>query len=113
MPASGRTWSATRVGAAAGALSRTAMLKIARSVNGGCVTFSLSGRIKAACLAEFQALLDAETHGVALDLREVTLVDRDTIDFLARCEDDGVELRNCPGYIREWLHKRRARRKSR
>lgn len=65
--------------------------------------FFLSGRIEAEHLAELRTLLDAEPHGIALDLKEVTLVDRDTICFLARCQADDIELRNCPAYVREWL----------
>ena len=78
------------------------MLKIVRTVDGTVVVFLLSGRIEAEHLAELQALVDAEEQ-VALDLKEVTLVDRDTIRFLARCEADGVEVRNCPAYIRQWI----------
>ena len=79
------------------------MLKIVRFADGQCAIFSLSGRIEGENLSALRALLVAETHDVALDLKEVTLVDRDTIEFLACCEDDGIELRNCPAYVREWL----------
>ena len=85
------------------------MLKILRSADGRCVIFSLSGRIEAEHLAELRALLDAEKHSTALDLREVTLVDRDTIEFLARCDVDAIELRNCPAYVREWLEREKHR----
>jgi len=79
------------------------MLKILRIVDGTGVVFVLSGRIEAEHLAELRALVDAEADAVALDLKEVTLVNRDTIGFLACCEADGVEVRNCPGYIRQWI----------
>jgi anti-anti-sigma regulatory factor len=79
------------------------MLKILRTVDGSSVVFVLSGRIEADHLGELQRLLGAEEHAVALDLNEVTLVDRDTIRFLARCKAEEVELRNCPAYIRNWL----------
>ena len=79
------------------------MLKILRTVDGSSIVFVLSGRIEAEHLAELRRLLDAEDVGRALDLKEVTLVDRDTIRFLAGCEADGVELRNCPPYIRNWI----------
>jgi anti-anti-sigma regulatory factor len=78
------------------------MLKILRTVDGTFVVFVLSGRIEAEHLTEMQALVDAEEHAV-LDLKEVTLVDRDTIGFLARCEAVGVEVRNCPAYVRQWI----------
>ncbi len=79
------------------------MLKILRSLDGRRAVFALSGRIEAEHLVELRALVDAEEQYVALDLREVTLVDRDTVRFLAGCEMADVELRNCPAYIRQWI----------
>jgi hypothetical protein len=38
-----------------------------------------------------------------LDLKDVILVDRDTVRFLRARERDGIALRNCPPYIREWI----------
>jgi len=40
---------------------------------------------------------------IVLDLEEVTLVDLDIVQFLARCEARGMELLNCSPYIREWI----------
>jgi hypothetical protein len=82
---------------------RQNMLKILRTVDGTSVVFVLCGRIEPEHLAELQALVDAETHAVVLDLKEVTLVDRDTIRFLAACEGNRIEVRNCPAYVRQWL----------
>ena len=80
------------------------MLKIERSLGDG-VVFLLSGRIEADDVAELQRLLSLETSGqvVALDLRDITLVDRDAVTFLARCEMEQVKLANCPAYVREWI----------
>ncbi|MGH7494030.1 MAG: hypothetical protein ACREOO_16765 [bacterium] len=80
-------------------------LKIERASQEECVTFALSGRIETALTAELQKLIDLETenHNVVLDLREVQLVDQDTVRFLARCEAVGIKLENCPAYIREWI----------
>ena len=43
-----------------------------------------------------------------LDLSEVTLVDLGVIRFLISCEDEGVELVECPLYVREWILRERA-----
>ena len=58
-------------------------------------------------VAELQNLVDfaAAKNTVVLDLTEVRLVDREAVQFLARCEAEGVELNNCPAYIREWIEK--------
>jgi hypothetical protein len=84
------------------------MLRIQRSVDEG-VVFSLSGRIGAEGVAEMQRLLSLETGGqsIALDLRDATLVDRDGVRFLARCEAEGVKLEHCPAYVREWIETER------
>jgi hypothetical protein len=43
-----------------------------------------------------------------LDLAEVTLVDIAAVQFLVRCENEGVELVHCPPYVREWIIRERA-----
>jgi hypothetical protein len=40
---------------------------------------------------------------VSIDLKDVLIVDREAIKLLAVSELNGVELRNCPAYIREWV----------
>ena len=48
-------------------------------------------------------LLGQETGAVAIDLKDVLLVDREAVKLLALSESNGTELRNCPAYIREWV----------
>ena len=90
------------------------MLRIQRKANGK-VIFTLSGRIEAEDIDELRRLFELEdsSRKIALDLRDVTLVDRDGVKFLALCEANGIELENCPAYIREWIGREsgRARRK--
>jgi anti-anti-sigma regulatory factor len=80
------------------------MLKIQRSANGD-VVLTLSGRLGADNVDELSALLAAEPEGraVVLDLKDIVLVDRDTVRFLRAREGNGITLRNCPPYIREWI----------
>ena len=84
-------------------------LKIQKSVGGECVVFTLSGRIEMEHLAELQRLFEIETQDleIVLDMKEVKLVDRNAVTFLARCEAAGTKLENCPAYIREWIVKER------
>ena len=85
------------------------MLKIQRKANGD-VVLTLSGRLDADSLSELSTALDAEPPGraVVLDLKDVVLVDRDTVRFLRARERDGIALRNCPPYIREWIEREEA-----
>ena len=90
------------------------MLKISRSANGK-VVFILSGRIAAEDVAELQRLfaLESDDHHLALDLKDVTLVDPDAVKSLARWEAEGITFENCPAYVREWIERERSRRTGR
>ena len=80
------------------------MLKIQRKANGE-VVLTLSGRLDMDGLSELTAVLAAEPRGrtIVLDLKDVVLVDRDTVRFLRARERDGTVLRNSPPYIRAWM----------
>jgi hypothetical protein len=71
------------------------------------VVLGISGRIAAYDVDMLRNLLEQETGAVALDLTHVLLVDRDAVRLLAAAEKNGVELRNCPTYIREWVARER------
>ncbi len=80
------------------------MLKISR-VENAKVIFAVSGRMDSENMAELKTLMSAEAKGqlIVLDLSELILVDRDAVRFLEDCEASGIELKNCPAYIREWI----------
>src|SRR6266446_5047871 len=87
---------------------RGLMLKIQRSSNGQ-VVIKLSGRMDAENIGELETLVRKEADGrrIVLDLRDLTLVDQDAVNFLKRCEEDNITLKNCPAYIREWITRER------
>ena len=72
------------------------------------VVLRISGRIAREDLDVLRTALE-EGRVVALDLTEVELADRDAVTFLARTERNGIELRHCPAYIREWVTRERGR----
>ena len=84
------------------------MLRIQRSANGE-VVFALSGRMDEGDIADLEALIKSEAAGrrMVLDLRDLTLVGREAIAFLERCETGTITLRNCPAYVREWITRSR------
>jgi hypothetical protein len=84
------------------------MLRIQRSGNEE-VIFTLSGRIDEEDIAELETLVRSEADGrrIVLDLKDLTLAGRDAINFLERWEVDGITLKNCAGYIREWITRQR------
>ena len=80
------------------------MLKITRATNGE-VVIKLSGRMDAENISELEAMVREEVQGrrIVLDLRDLTLVDQDAVNFLKSCEADNIMLKNCPAYIRQWI----------
>jgi len=72
-----------------------------------CVVLRVSGRIATEDLEVFRAALEQQGGAVAIDLAEVALVDRAVVKLLATSEANGIELRNCPAYIREWIARER------
>ena len=80
--------------------------KIERLASGkNTVVLRVCGRIRTEHVNTIKELIARESGGVVLDLTEVTLVDRDVVNFLAVCERKGTELRNCPAFLREWVAK--------
>lgn len=84
------------------------MLRIENESDGCVGRLRLSGRIQSDRIACIQSEMN---HGCArkvLELGDVTLVDLAAVRFLIRCEIDGIELVNCPPYVREWMNRERA-----
>ena len=73
------------------------------------MVFTLSGEIAKEQIGELEALIRSEAKGrtIVLDLMNLTLVGRDAITFLGRCEADGIGLQNCAAYVREWITRER------
>ena len=71
----------------------------------GFVVFRVSGRIDRAHVEALWELTEKEktTKGLALDLTDVTVVSLEAVRALTVAEANGIELRNCPAYVREWI----------
>src|SRR4029079_17181936 len=72
------------------------------------VELFISGRITGEHVDILRGVLEQESGGFAIDLKNVLLVDREAVKLLALSEANGTELRNCPPYIREWVTRERA-----
>ena len=66
----------------------------------------ISGRLAAEDLVIVRIALE-ERRVVAIELAEVDLVSREAVKLLGQAEADGIELRSCPAYIRDWITKER------
>ena len=82
------------------------MFKVQRIENGG-VVLAVIGQLQAGDVVELSAVLADEPRGksLVLDLKNLVLADRRAVHFLHQCEHRGIELRNCPGYVRAWIGK--------
>jgi anti-anti-sigma regulatory factor len=79
------------------------MLKIEIESNGSGHLIRLIGRIRREHLEALDAKIVQSAAKASLDLREVTLVDVDVVRYLLKSERDGIELRHCPPFVREWI----------
>jgi anti-anti-sigma regulatory factor len=89
------------------------MLRITRKANGE-VVFRVSGQLTADNVSEIEALIGAEEKGkrIVLDCTDLRSVDGEAVKFLEKWETDSIKLKNCGLYIREWIRRERAERKS-
>jgi hypothetical protein len=67
-------------------------------------TIRLIGRMQAEHLDELKAQIKQGGSRIALDLKEVHLVDVEVIRFLGTCQAAGIQLVHCPPYISEWIN---------
>ena len=73
---------------------------------GGFVVLRVIGRIDGTSADVLQELTENEktaNRRLALDLTEVTVVSLEAVRALTVAEASGIELRNCPTYVREWI----------
>ena len=86
------------------------MFKLERVIDADHIVFRVSGRIEFEHVATIERAIAGEKAPTALDLSDVTLVDRDVVPCLARLKNAGVALENCPAYVRQAMGRfRRAR----
>ena len=84
------------------------MLRIEKDSRGCVTNLRLSGRIQADQIASIRSEMGENCASKILDLSEVTLVDLGVVRFLISCEDEGIELVECPPYVHEWMLRERA-----
>jgi len=85
------------------------MLKIEKETDGGVTILRLSGRIRSDRIACIRQALDGKGAGkIMLDLSDVTILDIEGVRFLLGCEDEGIDVTQCPPWVREWMSRERA-----
>ena len=84
------------------------MMKIEKDSDGYVTRLRLTGRIQSNHISAVQSALSDCCERKILDLSDVTLVDVGVVRFLISCEVGGIELVQCPPYVREWILRERA-----
>jgi hypothetical protein len=81
--------------------------RIETAPRGGFTVFILSGHVEEQAIAELKKLFEHQDdrRRIVLDLKDVSVIDREVMRFLVNCEGDGVTLENCTPYIREWIER--------
>jgi len=73
----------------------------------GTLKVALAGRMNANSLGELRRAIERarrqRARRVALDLSEITLADRASVDFLVQQRSDEIDLINCPPYLQPWI----------
>jgi anti-anti-sigma regulatory factor len=83
-------------------------LRIEKKSQGGTTTIRLIGHFQAEHIGELKKQLEDDGSQLALDLKEVTIVDVEVVRFLGSREAAGVKIVHCPRYVREWIARERA-----
>ena len=79
------------------------VLKIEKGLEGRVLVLRLSGRLQSEHVEQVESEMKGSSYKVALDLKNLKLVDLESVRFLGVCEANGTELRNCSTYIRDWI----------
>jgi ABC-type transporter Mla MlaB component len=82
------------------------VLKISSSQENKKSTIRLCGRLTKEYLPEVSRLLDeqaATSETSALDLTNVTFVDREAMVFLCSAKSKNIGIENCPSYVVRWI----------
>jgi anti-anti-sigma regulatory factor len=90
------------------------MFRILRTTNGELV-FTLVGQISGENLPDLKSVITAEPEAmqIVVDLKDLTLVDQEAVEYLGQCENNDVKRRNCSPYIRDWIDVSRKQRHGR
>jgi len=71
-------------------------------------TIYVRDSLSVASVGELRRAMDKvrrEGRVAILNLAELTLTDRLSLQYLAGLDKDGTELRECPSYIAAWINK--------
>jgi hypothetical protein len=78
-------------------------LKIKRIYEKHGTRMHLSGALRCSNLVDLRTDIEQLGRPAILDLDELNVVDINGVRFLNECQAQGIQVANCPPYIREWM----------
>ena len=84
------------------------MLRIDIKLDNGDATLALTGKCNGTSLGELRRAIERARRShkqIVIDLSEVTLLDKPSMQFLAAQTREDVKLTNCPEYIEPWIYR--------
>ena len=84
------------------------MLRIERISDGDGTTFHLAGELRSAELHDVRTEIEKVIPQITLDLTELSVVDLESVRWLAACESAGFKVENSSPYIREWMRQEKS-----
>jgi ABC-type transporter Mla MlaB component len=84
------------------------VLRIERISENGSIRLCLSGELRSSDLKEVQTEIAKVAPQIVLDLAEVSLVDFNSVRWLAAIETAGFKVESGASYIREWMRQEKS-----
>jgi len=84
------------------------MVKISQADSYGPVVLMIAGNCSGGSLGELRRAIERARRmhrEIVIDLGEVTLVDKPSLEFLAEQSRSDIKLVNCPEYIEPWIQR--------
>ena len=69
----------------------------------GITVLRIAGHVEVDYVNKIEEMIARQNGPIALDLKELTLVDRDAVTYLSSWKRKGIEFRNCPPVLTEWI----------
>ncbi len=79
------------------------MLRIERISENGNIRLCLSGELRSSDLHDVQSEIAKITPQIVVDLAEISLVDFNSVRWLAAIKTAGFKVENGASYIHEWM----------
>jgi len=79
------------------------MLRVETLQEGNRTVLRLIGELRSGEIGILQSEISEDSVTVVVNLKELSVIDLNGIRFLLECRARGIEIEECPPYVREWM----------